>query len=243
MRRLPLLHLSLIFLCMLPATMIVPVLKDIIKDRLGGSNATVSFFVSIAMLGAFLFGPVAGYISDRMRKRSSLIAVGALLDAICFFGMVQVGEIWLLLLIRFMEGAVSITVIGLLLAAITDRENDSSNPVFFQKGILMGLAGLLLSLGVGLGLPLGILGQTDPRLPFYIAALLMLVTGILALQLPESESIHTSRGQLSRLSVALRERPLILIPFAFAFVDRFTVGFLVSAFNLHLRESLAFGPG
>ena len=82
MRRLPLLHLSLIFLCMLPATMIVPVLKDIIKDRLGGSNATVSFFVSIAMLGAFLFGPVAGYISDRMRKRSSLIAVGALLDAI-----------------------------------------------------------------------------------------------------------------------------------------------------------------
>ncbi|EMO29873.1 hypothetical protein LEP1GSC170_1773 [Leptospira interrogans serovar Bataviae str. HAI135] len=44
-----------IFLAMLPVTMIVPVFKEIVKDRFQSGNGEVAWFLSIAMLGSFVF--------------------------------------------------------------------------------------------------------------------------------------------------------------------------------------------
>lgn len=68
---------------MLPVTMIVPVVKDIVKDRLLGSNWEVAYFTSIPMLGSFLFAPVAGIISDRFNT-SSVYSVFWTLDCFIF---------------------------------------------------------------------------------------------------------------------------------------------------------------
>ena len=107
--------ITLVFLAMVPVTMIVPVVKDIVKDRLLGSNLDVAFFTSIPMLGSFLFAPVAGIISDRFQNRRYFIATFCFLDAFLFYLLTQVQNMNLFLLIRFLEGAAHIFIIGLLL--------------------------------------------------------------------------------------------------------------------------------
>ncbi len=58
-----------VFLAMLPVTMIVPVFKEIVKDRFQSGNEEVAWFLSIAMLGSFVFSPMAGFLSDSFGTR------------------------------------------------------------------------------------------------------------------------------------------------------------------------------
>lgn len=224
--------------------MIVPVFKDLIKDRLGGSNLMVSYFMSIAMLGSFLFSPVAGYLSDRLGSRRWFIGIFAILDGLLFFAIPSAENLEFLQLIRFFEGVAHIFVIGLLLALIADRENDPENTRFFQKGILLGVGGMLLSLGVGIGSPLGILGKKNPLLPFYVAGGIMIFIGLLALIFLRDYEYHYSKKfSLAAWLKAFHSNPLISIPYLYNFIDRFTVGFFVTSFSLHMREGLGLNPG
>ena len=242
--KIPKLTLALIFFTMLPVTMIVPVFKDIVKDKLGGDNLMVSLFMSYAMLGSFLFSPVAGFLSDKGKNRKYFISIFAVLDGISFFLLAQADNLQLLQIIRFMEGVCHIFVIGLLLSLIADRENDSQNTYFYRKGILMGLAGMFLSLGVGIGSPMGILGRKNPLLPFYVAGTIMIVIGVVSFfLLKDYEHIHHERITFDKWTNAFQKNKFILIPYLYNFIDRFTVGFFVTSFNLHLREDLKFNPG
>lgn len=242
--KLPFLTYSLIFFTMLPVTMIVPVFKDIVKDKLGGDNLMVSFFMSSAMLGSFLFSPVAGYVSDKFRNRVRFISIFAILDGICFFILASSESIYFLQWVRFLEGSCHIFVIGLLLSLIMDRENDFRNPEFYKSGKLIGIAGMLLSLGVGIGSPLGILGKKNPILPFYIAGFMMILIGLISLfYLKDYEFYFFEEINLSKWKEAFTKNKLILVPYTFNFIDRFTVGFFVTSFNIHMREKLNLSAG
>jgi MFS family permease len=240
----PVLVFALIFFTMLPVTMIVPVFKDFIKDRLGGTDLSVSIFMSSAMLGSFLFSPVAGFLSDRFRTRKNFIAVFSFFDGLCFFAMPSIENLNLLQALRFIEGACHIFVIGLLLASISDRENDPSNTKFYRAGILLGISGMLLSLGVGIGSPLGILGKKNPLLPFYVAGTLMVSIGLLStFFLKDYEVYHTKKVTIKNWMEAFQKNKFILLPYIYTFIDRFSVGFIVTTLNLHLRETVAMHPG
>ncbi len=240
----PYLTLALIFFSMLPVTMIVPVFKDIIKDKLGGDNLMVSFFMSYAMLGSFLFSPVAGYFSDKFKNRSLFISIFSFIDAICFFLLANSESMFSLQLIRFVEGASHIFVIGLLLALTSDRENDSENKTFYKKGILLGIAGMLLSLGVGVGSPLGILGKKNPLLPFYVASgLMMTISFVSFFFLKDYEFYFHEKINFTKWKEAFKKNKFILIPYSYNFIDRFTVGFFVTSFNLRLREHYSLSAG
>lgn len=242
--KVPYLTLGLLFFSMLPVTMIVPVFKEIIKDRLGGDNLMVSLFMSSAMLGSFLFSPIAGFLSDKYKNRKQFISIFAILDGISFLFLANANSIFEIQIIRFVEGSCHIFVIGLLISLIADRENDSTNERFFKKGILLGIGGMLLSLGVGIGSPLGILGKKNPILPFYFAAGIMIAIGIIAFVfLNDYEFIFHEKVTLKKWRKAFSENPVILIPYSYNFIDRFTVGFFVTSFNLHLRESLRLTAG
>ena len=204
----------------------------------------VSLFMSYAMLGSFLFSPVAGFLSDKFKNRKYFISVFAVLDGISFFLLAQADNLYLLQAIRFVEGVCHIFVIGLLLSLIADRENDFSNVHFYRKGILMGLAGMFLSLGVGIGSPMGILGRKNPLLPFYVAGSIMIAIGLVSFfLLHDYEHIYHERITFKKWADAFQKNKFILIPYLYNFIDRFTVGFFVTSFNLHLREDLKFNPG
>jgi len=233
-----------VFLAMVPVTMIVPVVKDIVKDRLLGSNLDVAFFTSIPMLGSFLFAPIAGIISDKFQNRKYFIAAFCLLDAFLFYLLTQVHNMNLFLWIRFLEGAAHIFIIGLLLSSAADRENDPANKRYYGKGVLMGVTGMFLSLGGAFGMPLGVLGRKDPLLPFYVGSGILIFVGIVALFKLKDKGIHKQKKfNWQHLKQASIENPYLLVPFLFNFIDRFTVGFIISSFNIHLRETLGFHPG
>ncbi|PJZ70395.1 MFS transporter [Leptospira perolatii] len=233
----------MIFFAMLPVTMIVPVFKEIVKDRLGGTNYGVAWFQSAAMLGSFIFSPVAGYLSDRLGTRRYLIGGFAILDGILLALLPLAPNLSSLFLIRFLEGGAHIFVIGLLLSSLSDRENDP-NSHYFRRGILFGLGGMLLTLGGGVGQGLGFLGNKNPLLPFYLGAIIFVFLGIAALLfLKDWKLVQSPDFSFSGIRAAIRLSPLLMIPFLFHFLDRFTVGYFLSTFNLHLREDLSYTPG
>jgi MFS family permease len=229
---------------MVPVTMIVPVVKDIVKDRLLGSNLEVAYFTSVPMLGSFLFAPIAGIISDKFQNRKYFIAAFCFLDAFLFYLLTQVQDMNLFLLIRFFEGASHIFIIGLLLSSAADRENDPANRRYYGKGVLMGVTGMFLSLGGAFGMPLGVLGRKNPLLPFYVGSGILVFVGIVTLLKLKDKGIHKHKEfNWSHLKQAAIENPYLAVPFLFNFIDRFTVGFIISSLNLHLRETLGFHPG
>ncbi|NCN11531.1 MAG: MFS transporter [Leptospira sp.] len=239
----PKLIMLLIFLAMLPVTMVVPVLKEMIKDIHLSGNLAVALFTSISMLGSFLFSPIAGMISDKLGNRSNIIGIAAIIDGILFFSLTLISDLNILMFVRFIEGATHIFVIGLLLASISDRENNPSSK-FFQKGKLMGIAGMFLSLGAATGMPLGILGKSNALIPFYVGAGILFFIGAISLFfLEDSIKEQKIKFTFSHLIHSIQSTPSLLIPFFFHFIDRFTVGFLVSSFNIHMREDLLFHPG
>ncbi|MFB5649951.1 MFS transporter [Leptospira wolffii] len=239
----PWITLTLIFLAMLPVTMIVPVYKEIVKDRFGGSGYGVAWFQSSAMLGSFLFSPLAGWISDRLGVRRTLIAAFSLVDAILLVLLPFMPDQASLFFLRFLEGGAHIFVIGLLLASISDREKDPENR-FYNKGILFGLAGTLLTLGGGIGQSLGFLGNSNPLLPFFAGGGILVLLGLVSfLFLRDSRIYKSEKIYAENAKALLKFSPLLLVPILFHFVDRFTVGYFLSSLNLHLREDLGFTPG
>ncbi|WCL49238.1 MFS transporter [Leptospira sp. GIMC2001] len=241
--KLPILLLSLVFFAMLPVTMVVPVMKEIIKDNLSAGNVAVALFTSVSMLGSFIFSPIAGLISDKLGDRRTIIAIACFVDAFLFLLITFVQDINVLMFVRFMEGGTHIFVIGLLLASVSDLENNP-NSSFYKQGRLMGIAGMFLSLGAAIGMPIGILGKSNPMIPFYAGSFLLFSIGIVSLSFLR-DNIHSGQKEfrLADLSKSIQLNPYLLVPFAFHFIDRFTVGFLVSSFNIYLRENLSFHPG
>ncbi len=241
--KIPYITIILIFLSMLPVTMIVPVFKDIIKDKLGGDNFMVSYFMSVAMLGSFLFSPVAGYLSDKFGTRKWFITLFSLLDGLLFLALPFTNDLGYLQVLRFLEGICHIFVIGLLLSLIADRENDPHSK-FYKKGILLGIAGMFLSLGVGLGSPLGVLGRNNPELPFFVAGILMILIAFVSLLFLKDYEYHFFKNiTIQDWFQAFQNNKLLWVPYTYNFIDRFTVGFFVISFNLHLREDLNFNSG
>ncbi|TGL61704.1 MFS transporter [Leptospira sarikeiensis] len=239
----PWVTLSFIFLAMLPVTMIVPVYKEIIKDRLGGTGYGVAWFQSSAMLGSFLFSPIAGWISDKLGTRRKLIGIFALVDAVLLALLPFMPNISSLFVLRFLEGGAHIFVIGLLLTCISDKEKDKTSN-FYNRGILFGLGGTLLTLGGGVGQALGFLGNKNPLLPFFVGAAILSLLGILSFFLLEEGNLKKLEWEgWKKTKTALALSPLLIVPILFHFIDRFTVGYFLSSLNLHLREDLGFTPG
>jgi MFS family permease len=233
--------LAMIFLSMIPVTMIVPVFKEIVKDRLGGSNFSVAWFQSIAMLGAFIFSPLAGYLSDRWGDRRSFIIFFAIVDGIIFSLLPKSNSINSLLALRFIEGSFHIFVVGLLFSVLSDYEKSQEN-TFFKKGLQFGLGGMLLTLGGGFGQALSFIGNKNPEYPFYLGSILFLLVSLIAFTYKKSFiQIQKSNNPQTRLLFSLPA--ILLIPVLFHFIDRFTVGYFLSSFNLHLRESMNYSPG
>jgi MFS family permease len=119
----------------------------------------------------------------------------------------------LFLALRFLEGGAHIFALSLLLALASYSQPDA------RRGRAMGLLGAGITLGIALGAPLGgVLGSEDPLVPLRVGCAVLVVAAVLA------------------ILAALRENRALLAPLAFAFTDRFTVGFYTTTFSLYLSR-------
>jgi MFS family permease len=234
----PLRLAACLFLLMLPVTGLVPVLTGLTQGRFPGtSDVARHLFMSVNMIGAILAAPLAGLASDSLGRRMPLIMAGFAVNGLTLLLIAGDWSYPVILLLRFIEGGAHMTSLSLLMTLGADHASRE------RLGGSMGAVGAAVSLGVAAGAPLGgWLGAADPLRVPWLGGLLMLAMVVLTPLLLRDPPRSARRPSPAALVQALaRNRPL-LVPYLFAFVDRLTVGVIVSTFSLYLGAWLGLTP-
>ena len=218
------------FLTLVPVTLPVSVLRAFVGDRFHVSELMTSLFMSINMIGAFLTAPLAGALSDRLGRRRKLLVVGLATDAVLLYALTLPLSFAAFMTLRFFEGCAHIFALSLLLALA------SASQTAERRGRVMGIVGGGITLGVAVGAMLGgLLGGADPLRPLRFGAAIAGVGAVVSWWLlADVDREGGERPRIDQIVAALRANPLLLAPLAFAFVDRFTVGFYTTTFSLYL---------
>jgi DHA1 family tetracycline resistance protein-like MFS transporter len=163
---------------------VIPVLPKLVEGFVGGDTARAArvfgLFGTAWALMQFVFSPVLGALSDRFGRRPVLLVsiLGLGLD---YVFMALAPNLFWLFIGRLVSGitAANFSTATAYIADVTPPEARARN---------FGLIGAAFGLGFVLGPALGgLLGEIDPRLPFWAAAGLALANGAYGLfMLPES---------------------------------------------------------
>jgi DHA1 family tetracycline resistance protein-like MFS transporter len=173
-----------VVLDMLALGMIVPVLPQLVEEFMHGNTARaaeyVGLFAAVWAAMQFLFSPVLGALSDRFGRRPVILLsnFGLGLDYIV---MALAPTVWWLFVGRVISGitAASFSTASAYIADVAPPEKRAGG-----YGMISAAFGLGFVLGPALG---GVLGNIDPRLPFWVAAGLSLLNAMYGLfVLPES---------------------------------------------------------
>lgn len=173
-----------VLLDMFAVGIIVPVLPRLIEDFMGGDTARAAIIYGVFgaawALMQFLSSPVLGSLSDRFGRRPVVLLsnFGLGLDYVFMALAPSVGWLFIGRLISGITAA-SISTAGAYIADVTPAT---------QRAARFGLLGAAFGAGFVLGPALGgMLGDIDPRLPFWVAAALSLANAMYGLFiLPES---------------------------------------------------------
>ena len=161
-----------VVLDMLALGMIVPVLPKLVQDFVGGNTARAAqifgLFGTVWALMQFLASPLQGALSDSFGRRPVILLsnLGLGLD---YFVMALAGGVGLLFIGRVISGitAASFTIATAYIADVAPPEKRARG-----FGLLSAAFGLGFVLGPAVG---GILGQVNPRRPFWVAGGLSLL--------------------------------------------------------------------
>src|SRR5436189_5481332 len=164
--------------------LIIPVLPKLILDFLGGKMTDAAnwngWFALVFALMQFVFSPLLGVLSDRFGRRPVILLsnLGLGLDYVVMALAPTIG--WLFLG-RIISGITtsSIPTAMAYIADVTPKEKRAG--AFGLIGVAFGI-GFILGPGIG-----GLLGKSDPRLAFWVAAGLSLINWLWGfLFVPES---------------------------------------------------------
>jgi MFS family permease len=226
-----------ILLTMLPVTMIVPVLKELVSIRYGVDTFWAHVFMSASLAGAIIFAPLAGIIIDRTASRRKVIFFALLGDAVCFLAMAVAPSFLTLILARFIEGAMHITALSAWLAAGADISPGG------RAGRVMGALGGMLMLGISIGVPLGgVIAKSDSLRVLWAAAIVSAVTAVFALALVNRQHQNGAPAGLREFVRVLQKNPWLALPYTYTFIDRLCVGVVVSTFTLYMTDVLQLNP-
>ncbi len=222
---------------MLNLTLVVPGLKELMVDEMGGTTSSAALFFTVEMVAYLLAAPLWGLASDRAGRRRPFVVVGYLGSAALYASYLAVDSIPLLLGLRFVQGVLSVAGWSTVMTLVADR---AEGP---WRARAMGAAGAALILGVGLGAPLGgaLTHAFGPRAPLAASAALFALLGLAACGLTEPAR-RGSRATTRDLLAALARTPALLTPWGFYLVERFTVGLFVILFPLYLESSTGGDP-
>ncbi|HEX4639953.1 MAG TPA: TCR/Tet family MFS transporter [Chthoniobacterales bacterium] len=230
---------------MLALGLIMPVLPKLVLNFLGGDtpNAAKMFgiFGTVWALMQFLFSPVLGVLSDRFGRRPVILLsnLGLGLDYVVMALAPTLG--WL-----FVGRVIS----GITAASINTGTAYVADVVPAEKRAgAFGMIGVAFGVGFVLGPALGgLLGNSDPRLPFWVAGGLSLANALYGyFVLPESLPPERRRGFTFRRAnpvgslVLLRSHPELLRLAAIQFIgyvahEVFNVWALYTIFRYAWRE-------
>src|SRR5271156_5906631 len=176
-----------VVLDMLALGMIIPVLPKLVEDFVGGNAGRAAeiygLFGTVWAAMQFLFSPVLGALSDRFGRRPVILLsnLGLGLDYIVMAIAPSVGWLFLGRTISGITSASTSTAYAYI-ADVTPPERRAAG-----FGMLSAAFGLGFVVGPAVG---GVLGNIDPRLPFWVAAGFSFINYMYGLLvLPESLSM------------------------------------------------------
>lgn len=229
----------LTFMLMFSVTLIYPVLEEFVMKRFRiESVAETSLFVSINIAAYVVFAIVWGSISDKIGKRKVFIIAGFLGNALFMFFLTLAPSLPVLLALRFIEGSFTIMAFALLMTSVLDIVKKTH----YGRG--MGILGMGMALGNGMGAPAGgRLGAENPLYPLYFGAIILFFGAVITTVFLKEKKLEARPASVMDAIHLLKEEKRIFIPYAFSFVERFTVGFFISVFSLMLAMKYGMGPG
>ena len=222
------------FLTLVPITLVVPGLNELVIVALHGTRADAHAFAAVNMATGIVGVPI---VLALFRRRPNLRAwlVGALLvDACAFVGMNAAGSVPALLAWRALDGFAHLPAVTLLMVAANRLAGE-------KRGATLGLVASSLMIGVAVGSPLGgWLAMRSPAAVYLTGATLLVIAALASLAIPRLP-VDTAVGGGHRYDWNRRSLAAWM-PLAFGFIDRFTVGVFVSTFTLYLAEVQRISP-
>ncbi|MDD3519026.1 MAG: MFS transporter [Chromatiales bacterium] len=227
-----------IFFLMLPVTAMVPLLHQLTEGRHPGlSELDRHLFMSVNMAGGLLFALVAGLMSDRLGHRKRLIVPALMVNGLALSLMLLPWSYGGQLLLRFIEGCAHMTALSLAMTLAADGARRG------HEGGALGLVGAAMSLGVASGAVIGgRLGAQTPEDVFLWGGAAMFVLALGAARVLRDTPVQRRPTSMRRLLGLTLERRGLLLPYAFTFVDRLTVGFIISTVSLYFATEMGFPP-
>lgn len=223
--------LSIVFVQIAGAALILPILPLFAERQFQMSPTTVTLLVSSYFAAQFFAGPYLGQLSDR-RGRVPILVISQIGSAASFFMMAAAGSAEMLFVARAVDGITggNIIVAQAYITDVTPREKRTE-----ALGYTLAMFGIGFIIGPALG---GVFSAWwGPRVPFVIAGGAALLTALMSwLLLDETvdreagAASQTRRARLS-LSVVMDNTPLLLL-LVVGFVGQFGLGMLQSTFAL-----------
>jgi MFS transporter, DHA1 family, tetracycline resistance protein len=201
----------IVFVDMLGVGITLPVLPLYAQREFTATPTQITLMASLYFLAQFFATPRLGRLSDRVGRRPVLILsqAGTLL-ALLLSGSAP--ALWVLYAARLIDGITggNISVAQAYLSDITDERNRARG---------LGLISAAFSLGFIFGPAFASLvaAELGPRVPFFIAAGVSLVTVLLSWRLlpeslpPEKRLAHPARGTAG-IEAAARQKQILRIP-------------------------------
>ncbi len=216
------------FFTLVPVTLLVPGLHELVVVVHGGSTTEAHAFMTVNMLAGMLTVPLAMRLARRTADIQRWIAAALVINAVAFVGMMQAPSLPVLFAFRVLDGAVHLPAVTLLMLA----SNRSSG---VRRGGSLGALASALMIGVAIGSPLGgWLVDRGPSLVYVVGASLLVVAALVSMAIA---SVPIPAPGPSRPRYAFdRARLRGWIPLLYAFMDRFSIGVFVSTFTLFLTQ-------
>jgi MFS family permease len=215
------------FLTLVPITLLVPGLNELVVEAHGGTRLQAHLFVSLNQLAGIFAVPFAMILQRRFPVTRAWVPLLLLVNAIAFIGMREAQSLGALFAWRAVDGLMHLPAVTFLMIA-ANRAGGR------RRGASLGVVASALMVGVGVGAPLGgVLIDRDPMLVYSVGAGLLLVAAAASFvipQVPPPATPHASRYQWDRSQAAS------WMPLAYGFADRFLIGVFVSTFTLFLTE-------
>lgn len=215
-------------LTLIPVTLLVPGLHELVQVAHGGSASAAHAFMTVNMLSGIIAVPLVMRWQRKVGSVRQWVAALLAMDAVVFLAMHEAPSLSALFALRVLDGALHLPAITLLMVAANRLAGE-------RRGASLGLLGSSLMIGVAIGSPLGgWLVDSGAGIVYLVGSGVFVLAALIALgiSLPRAEQTRTP----SRSYDWNTKIELAWVPLAYAFMDRFVIGVFVSTFTLFLGD-------